>query len=118
MAQGDRPTWGAQSGDASFVKAFEHLDVCQFRQSAGQRVVERDLALFDQLHRRQAGDCLGHRGDPHHRVERHVGVAAENPLAERARIDDTGIISGKGDHARDVASFNRALEQLIDTSCD
>ena len=101
----DRPLGRTQLRLAARVEAFEHLHVGDLGQDFPDRTVERELALFDKLHRRSAGDRLGHRGDPEHGVERHRIRLAEVALAECALIDD--LAAGRG-HCDDTRHLSRA----------
>ena len=50
----------------------------------GHGLLELELALLDELHRRHGGDRLGHRGDAEDGVERHRRALVERAQAERA----------------------------------
>ncbi len=67
VAQGDRAV-GGHGVVQRAVDVLEHLAVGQFRQQAVDRLVQPQLALLDQDHRRHGGDRLGHRGDAEDRV--------------------------------------------------
>jgi hypothetical protein len=51
VAQGDRPPRRAELGLTGGVEAFEHLRRGELGQHTGDRFVEREPALLDQLHR-------------------------------------------------------------------
>ena len=53
----------------------------------GDRVVELELALFPQDHRRRARDRPRHRVQPEQRVLRHRIARLEIPLAQRLEVD-------------------------------
>ncbi len=62
---------GPQFRLAVAVKALQHLGRGEIGQQLADRLVERQLALLDQLHRRRRIVIgLGHRGDPEHAVGR------------------------------------------------
>ena len=69
------------------VKAFEHLRRGEIGQHLADRLIERELALLDQLHAGRRRDRLGHRGDPEHAVGGHGVVFGQVAFAERALID-------------------------------
>ena len=69
----------------------------------GHRRIEREPALLDQLHAATVVIGLGHRGDPAHRVQRHLNAAPDLPLAGRAGVNESVLIRGKGDNAGHIA---------------
>jgi hypothetical protein len=71
VAQRDRPRRGAEPRGARGVEALQDLRRPQLGQHVGDRLVELQPALLDELHGRGRGHRLGHRRDPEHRVEGH-----------------------------------------------
>jgi hypothetical protein len=64
LADGDRADRRLEVvGRDRAVVDLLHLHVGELRQDLGERLVERELAVVDQHHRRHAGDRLGHRID-------------------------------------------------------
>ena len=103
VAQRDRPLGRAQLRGAAGVEALQHLRRAERGVDVGHRLVELEFALLDELHRRDRGDGLGHRGDPEQAVERHrwpliERAGAEGPLVEQALVGgrqrhDTGYLA-------------------------
>ena len=98
------------------VEPGEHLRRRQRRVDIGQLAVEQELAAFDQLHRRDAGDRLGHRGDAEHRVELHRRSGGEAADAERALVEDAPGIGRHRDDARHLAAFGGLAQYRVDPS--
>src|SRR6185295_14275432 len=92
-----------------------HPDLVERRVDLGGRRVEAELALLYLLHRGGAGQRLGHRGDPDHRVERHRRVLIERALAEGAFVDRPARRRRHGDDAWDVTRVHAALQHFICT---
>jgi hypothetical protein len=68
VAQGDRPPGGSEARLARRVEALQHLGRAERGVDVGHRCLEGELALLDQLHRRDRGDRLGHGSDLENRV--------------------------------------------------
>ena len=66
----------------------------------GQRLVEVELSLLDELHRGDRRDGLGHRRDPDDGVEGHVLRLVDLALAEGALVDRARVVGGQRDDAR------------------
>jgi hypothetical protein len=67
-----------------------HVDAPELRQNLMEGLIQRHLVLIDQLHRRHAGDRLGHRVDAKQAVGRHcVGVGE----ALGAAHDELGVLA-------------------------
>ena len=113
VAQGDVALGLAGLGLAVGVEAVEHADLAQRGDHRLGRPIERKLAPLDELHGGGAGDRLGHRGDPHHGVGRHLGRLAQHPLAEAAFVGRALGVGRHGDHARHVALAHRILQKLV-----
>jgi hypothetical protein len=116
MAQRDRVSRRPQFWFAVGVKALEHLRRGEVGQDLADRRVERELALFDQLHGGRAGDGLGHRGDPEHAVGRHGIVLGQVAFAERALVDHLFAVCGHGDDAGNFPRVAFLAQHLIDLS--
>ena len=59
----------------------------ELRHDLGCGRIEVEPSLLDELHRRGAGDRLGHRRDPAHGVRRHLVAGPEHALPESAEIE-------------------------------
>ena len=78
---------GAQLRLALGIEALEHLRRGEIGQHLADRRVERELALFDQLHGGGGRNRLGHRGDPEHAVCGHAGGFGQVAFSEGPLID-------------------------------
>ena len=107
---------GRSFGFALGVETFQHLRRGEIRQHLADRLIERELALLDQLHAGRGRDRLGHRGDPEHAVGGHGVVLGQVALAERALIDH--LLAGRGhrDHAGNLLGLAFLTQNLIDLS--
>ena len=116
LAQRDRRFRRPQFWFAVGVKAFQHLHRGEIGQQFSDRLVERQLALLDQLHRAGRRDGLGHGGNPEHAVGGHGIVFGEVAFAERALIDH--LVASRG-HSHDAGNFPGVAllpQQLVDLS--
>ena len=93
------------------VKSLEHLRLGEFRKHRLDRRVERQLAALDLLHGAGAGDRLGHRGDPHHRIGGHRRACREIALAIAAFENHPVLRRRGGRDARHLARIGRSLER-------
>jgi hypothetical protein len=116
VAQHDRPLRGTQLGRASGVKPLQDPGRAQYRVDIGQRLFERELALLDKLHGRDAGHRLGHRGDAEDGVERHRRAVAKDARAERAFVEQALVGRYHRHHAGHVLGLNRLAEHAVDAS--
>ena len=116
MAQRDRLFGRPQFRLALGVETFQHLRRGEVRQQLADRLVQRELALLDQLHAGRGRDRLGHRGDPEHAVGGHGIVLGQVAFAERALVDH--LIAGRGhrDHAGNFLGLAFLTQNLIDLS--
>ena len=114
LAQGDRAARRAELRRAIGAEALQHLRGGEAGQVGGNGAIERQPALFDQLHGGGGGDGLGHGGEPHHAVRRHRRLGGAVGGAEGALIEDAAGIAGEGDHAGDRARGDGVLQQGID----
>ena len=114
MTQRDRLLGRAQFWLAAGVKTFQHLRVGEIGQQLADRLVERKLALLDELHAGGARDRLGHGGDPEHAVGGHRIVLGQVALAERALINH--LIAGRRhrDHAGNLLGLAFLTQNLVD----
>ena len=105
---------GAQFRLALGVETFQHLRAGEIGQQLADRLIERELALLDELHAGRRRDRLGHRGDPEHAVGGHRIVLGQVAFAERALIDH--LIAGRGhrDHAGNFLGVAFLTQNLID----
>ena len=113
VPQRDRSPRRTQPWLASGIEAFQYLRRGQLRQQPGDRPVERELALLDELHRGGRGDRLGHRGDPEHRVGSHHGALGQHATAKRALIDHAVARRRHCDDTRNVAALDRGSKNFI-----
>ena len=116
MAQRDRILRRPQLRFAIGIETFEHLRRGEIRQHLADRLVERELALLDQLHAGGRRDRLGHRGDPEHAVQRHGVVLGQVAFAERALVDHLFAVGGHCDHAGNFLGVAFLAQHLIDLS--
>ena len=107
---------GAQFRFALGVETFQHLRAREIGQHLADRLIQRELALLDELHAGRCRDGLGHGGDPEHAVDRHRIVLGQVAFAERALIDH--FIAGRGhcDHAGNFLGLAFLTQNLIDLS--
>ena len=73
-----------------------------------------ELALLDELHGRDGGDCLGHRGDAEDGVKRHRRAAIEDARAERAFVEQALV----GRRHRHDAGYILGLDRLAERAVD
>ena len=104
----------AQLWFAAGVKTFQHLRVGQIRQQLADRLIQRKLALFDELHAGGARNRLGHGGDPEHAIGGHGIVLAQVALAERALINHLAAGRRHRDHAGNLLGLAFLTQNLID----
>ena len=115
MLQCDRTLRRAQHRFAGRVKALEHLRRVQRRLAdIRHRRIEVEPALLDQLHRRDRGDRLGHRGDAEHGIQRHRRAVRDIAPSERAFIERPGLARGHRDDPRHLARLDRAAQRRVD----
>jgi hypothetical protein len=107
VPDGSRPRCRAQHvGPARCVERFKHLQACELGQVFFGGVIETDAALLDQLHQRNRGDRLGHRGDTKQRVCRQRTSGRDIGDAEGALIKHAIAIGDQRDHAWHVLAFH------------
>ena len=94
---GDRDVSLGRPGPGLTVRTetVQHTDLGNFRHIFFGRIGKADLALFDQLHDRNAGDRLGGREDRHHRIQGHRIVLAQFP---KTRCTFVNIVVSIGRH--------------------
>ena len=114
MAQRDRAFGRAQSWRARGVEALQDLRRGQFREHVADRLVELELALLDELHRRDRGHRLGHRRDAEHAVAGHCGAVDNVAQSKRALVQDSGIGSRQCDDTRHLFGFGGSAQGCID----
>ncbi len=76
------------------------------------RIVQPDLALFDEHHDRDAGDRLRHRGQPEQPVLRHRLLRFEVHHAARFEVGDASLARHECDGTGDVARVDVTLNGL------
>ena len=102
VTQRDCPLWCSGTRLTVGVEPFEHHSLTQFRNYAARRHVECEFALLDQLHGSRAGQCFGHRGNPHDGIGSHLGRLAQNTRAETTLVDWSVSIGSNGYHSRNI----------------
>ena len=112
MAQRDGAFWCTQTRRVA-VPAVQHFNFAERRNDFACRGIKRELALLDQLHRRQAGDRFGHGRDPHHRVRRHGDAGTEHRRAERAFVNHFFAIGRNGNDTGNIARTGARTKQGI-----
>jgi hypothetical protein len=103
-------TFGAPAG----VEAFEDRGRAQRRVDVGDRSLERELALLDELHGRDGGDRLGHRGDAEDGVGGHRRRLVEPAEAERALVQHALVGRGHRHDAGHVLGVHRLFQDAVD----
>jgi hypothetical protein len=79
-------------------------------------LIQLQLALFDELHCRDRGHRLGHRGEPENRVERHLGTLGEVTRAERTLIEDPLVCRRCRDDTRHFLGVGGPTKNRVDLS--
>src|SRR5215204_729223 len=81
------------------VETFEYVDIRDLRHVLLYRVIERDLALLDELHHRHTRHGLRTREDGEHGVGSHLLVLAKLALTNSAFVDVALTVGRHSDHA-------------------
>ncbi len=76
-----------------------HLHVGEGRDKFGHRIGQRQPAIIDQHHRRDAGNRLRHRMKRKDRVRRHGLLRGDIPNAEALEIDRSTVLLDQHDRA-------------------
>ena len=113
MAQRDRAGGGAQHRHVA-AEAVQHHWRREMRQHGGDRAIQAELALLNQLHRRHRGDRLGHRGDPEDVVGPQRPPAGEVGDAEAALVQQVAAGGGHGHGPSNCAGVDGAAQGGID----
>ena len=114
VAQRDRPLRRTQLGRAGGVEALQHLGRAQARVDVRHGLLDLELALLDELHRRHGGDRLGHRGDAEDGVERHRRALVERAQAEGPFVEHALVGRGHGHHARHFLGVDGLPQDAVD----
>ncbi len=114
VAQGHRAARRAQPRLAGRVEPLQHLGRGEFLDDLARRLVEREAAVLDELHRRRGGDRLGHRGDAEHRPHVHRRLLGEAAPSERALVDHPLRRGGARHDARYLALLHRTAKNRVD----
>jgi hypothetical protein len=93
-------------------RAFQHLHVGQFGQPVRHRIVEADLAFFQQLQDAGADNRLGHRGDAEDRVAPHRLARLDIHHAVAAFVDEVPAQPDLGLHPGIVAAVRKAFHRI------
>ena len=108
VAQGDLRARRAHDRNVIGVEAKQDLGIGEQRQDFLGRLVQRQFALFGQLHRRGGGDRLGHRRDAENRIGGHPMLLRYILAPERRFVDDAIFIGSRGHKAGDfLAAYGR-----------
>ena len=116
MSQRDRGLCRAQTGAAILVKAFEQIGMGKLGKNRTDWIVKRQQTAFDQLHRCNRRNRLGHRCDAEYIVQCH-GPA-------RSRIGDASgcggqkpvTIANHGHRSRERIFFKGVFEGFLQIS--
>ena len=110
MPDGDGPVEGGglRPGHAA---GPEHPDIRERGDVHRDGVVEQERARLVELHRRDARDRLGHRGDAEQGVGLHRGAALKVAPAHRLEMPDAAEAGDQGDGAGDLPPVHRLLHQ-------
>ena len=88
-----------------------NLQVPEFRQPLGERIVQIELALFDQHHRGCGDNGLGHRGQAKQRVLGHGFGLGGIQVAMRFIVHNFAIARDQGDSAGKHALLNLRIHR-------
>ena len=90
------------------------LEVLQLRQVGGDRLVQEQSSLLDQLHYRDGRDWLGQRGEPEHRARRHRNPVRRRREAERPLVHHVTIARDHHDGPGNLAAVDARLVPPIE----
>ena len=99
---------------ADIIRTLHHLQVRKLRNVLRDRILERQLALIDQLHRDHAGDGLGHREQTKDRLVRDRCLGDHVLYAESFVIDRLAVLLDQHHRAGDFARRHFVAEELAD----
>ena len=116
VTQRDRALGGPQLRRPRSVEPVQHLGRPERGVDVRHRLLELELALLDELHRRHGGDRLGHRGDAKHGVESHGRGLVEGAHAEGALVEEAPGRGGHGHHAGHFSGVDGLLQHAVDAS--
>ena len=114
MPQRDRPLGRPQARGAGIVEPLQYLGCRQFGKHISDRLIQLQPALLDELHRRDRGHRLGHRGEPEDRVGRHLGTVGEIARAERAFVEGPLVGRRHRDDAGHLFSLRGPAQDRVD----
>jgi hypothetical protein len=89
------------------VEALHDPAIGKFRKQPIDRLVQPELALLCQDHRRRGGDRLGHRGDAEYRVAPDGVAVAQCPHANCVDLH-LAMTADQGNDAGDLAALDVA----------
>ena len=96
------------------IEGVEHRQLRHFWKMLLDRIIERELALLDELHERRRGDRLGHRCDPEQCIGGQGAAGRDIGHSEGALIDDALAIGDERDDARHLLTLDGLAQLLID----
>ncbi len=90
----------------------------EIRQVLGHRIVQPNLALFDQLHdRSRRGDHLRERSHIEYGVDRHrLAFRFQCTISVRLAIDHLAVVTNQQHRARNISLRNRLIDNRVDRS--
>ena len=115
VAHGDRPVRGHGLVERP-VELLQHLAVGELGHQSIDGLVEPQLALLHEDHRRRRGDGLGHRGDPEDRVAPRSGSLPPRRLrADRVDVDRSPPADQRDDPG-DLVALDVAGHHVVHTA--
>ena len=114
MTQRDRAFGRAQSRRARGVEALQDLRRGQFGEHFADRLVKLELALLDELQRRDRGHRLGHRRDAEDAVAGHCRTVDNVAQPKRALVQDSGVGRRQCNDTRHLFGFGGSAQGCID----
>ncbi len=117
------PLAGRSFGAPEELEALQDLGCGQVRKDFADRLVELELALLDELHRRDRGHSFRHRRDTEHAIAGHRRAVDKVAPAKRALVQDSGVgrcqcddtwhLFGLGGSAQDCIDAGKWLHRFL-----
>ena len=98
------------------VKSHQYLKIAKCWDDTGNRLVELQFTLFDQLHRRHRRDRFRHRSDTKDRIDGHRRCGAQVPLAKCTFVNNVLVVRGYSYNTGNITSVRRTAQDLINGS--